>query len=33
MSTQVILPRIMQVGEDACMEMPSVLLSLGCKRP
>ncbi|MGB0665074.1 MAG: iron-containing alcohol dehydrogenase [Pontibacterium sp.] len=33
MSTQVILPRIMHVGEDACMEMPKVLASLGCQYP
>ncbi|NVK41546.1 MAG: iron-containing alcohol dehydrogenase [Oceanospirillaceae bacterium] len=33
MSTQVILPRIMQVGEDASQEVPNVLASLGCKRP
>ncbi|MEH6577959.1 MAG: iron-containing alcohol dehydrogenase [Amphritea sp.] len=33
MSTQVILPRIMQVGEGASQEIPSVLASLGCKRP
>ncbi len=33
MSTQVILPRIMQVGENASQEMPNVLASLGCKRP
>ena len=33
MSTQVILPRIMQVGEDASLEIPNILVSLGCKRP
>ncbi|MEH6470838.1 MAG: iron-containing alcohol dehydrogenase [Halopseudomonas sp.] len=33
MSTQVILPRIMQVGEGASQEIPHVLASLGCKRP
>ncbi|MGH1429840.1 MAG: iron-containing alcohol dehydrogenase [Neptuniibacter sp.] len=33
MSTQVILPRIMQVGEDASLEIPNILQSLGCKRP
>lgn len=33
MSTQVILPRIMQVGGDACMEMPTILESIDCKRP
>ncbi len=33
MSIQVILPRIMQVGEDASQEIPNVLASLGCKRP
>ncbi|NHI00278.1 iron-containing alcohol dehydrogenase [Oceanimonas sp. MB9] len=33
MSTQVILPRIMQVGEGASHELPDVLNSLGCCRP
>lgn len=33
MSTQVILPRIMQVGEGASQEIPNVLASLSCKRP
>ncbi len=33
MSTQVILPRIMQVGEDAVLQIPNILVSLGCKRP
>lgn len=33
MSTQVILPRIMQVGGGASKEVPNVLASLGCKRP
>lgn len=33
MSTQVILPRIMQVGEGASQEVPNVLASLGCQRP
>ncbi|MBY4678122.1 iron-containing alcohol dehydrogenase [Marinobacterium arenosum] len=33
MSTQVILPRIMQVGAGASQEIPSVLESLNCKRP
>lgn len=33
MSTQIILPRILQVGEDASLELPSVLASLGCKKP
>ncbi len=33
MSTQVILPRIMQVGEDAVLELPNILVSLGCNRP
>ncbi len=33
MSTQVILPRIMQVGAGASQEIPSVLASLGCQRP
>lgn len=33
MSTQVILPRIMQIGEDASQDIPSVLVNLGCSRP
>lgn len=33
MSTQVILPRIMQVGEGASQALPNVLESLGCQRP
>ncbi len=33
MSTQVILPRIMQVGEEASLEIPNILVSLGCNRP
>lgn len=33
MSTQVILPRIMQVGEDASLAIPTILDSLDCKRP
>lgn len=33
MSTQIILPRIMQVGENASQEVPHVLASLGCRRP
>lgn len=33
MSTQIILPRIMQVGEEASLELPNVLTSLGCKKP
>ncbi|MFP2769765.1 iron-containing alcohol dehydrogenase [Oceanisphaera sp. KMM 10153] len=33
MSNQIILPRIMQVGEGASNEVPNVLASLGCKRP
>ncbi|WMC09891.1 iron-containing alcohol dehydrogenase [Oceanimonas pelagia] len=33
MSTQVILPRILQVGAGASKEIPAVLASLGCKRP
>lgn len=33
MSNQVILPRIMQVGEDASLEIPNILVSLGCNRP
>ncbi len=33
MSAQVILPRIMQVGVNASLEIPNILESLGCKRP
>ncbi|MGH1543936.1 MAG: iron-containing alcohol dehydrogenase [Arenicella sp.] len=33
MSTQVILPRIMQVGENASQEIAVVLNSLGCSKP
>jgi alcohol dehydrogenase class IV len=32
MSSQIILPRIMQVGYDASLELPSVLASLNCNR-
>jgi alcohol dehydrogenase class IV len=33
MSSQIILPRIMQIGANASQELPSILVSLGCKRP
>ncbi|BBB31621.1 iron-containing alcohol dehydrogenase [Neptunomonas japonica] len=33
MSTQIILPRIMQVGEGASQEISSVLASLNCQKP
>lgn len=33
MSTQIVLPRVMQVGAAASQEIPNVLASLGCKRP
>ncbi|WP_428034174.1 iron-containing alcohol dehydrogenase [Amphritea sp.] len=33
MSTQIILPRVMQVGEGASQEIPTILTSLGCSRP
>ncbi|MGY8868826.1 MAG: iron-containing alcohol dehydrogenase [Pseudomonadales bacterium] len=33
MSTQIILPRIMQVGEGASQEISSVLASLSCQKP
>ena len=33
MSTQIILPRIMQVGAGACQEIPNILTSLNCKKP
>lgn len=33
MSTQIILPRIMQVGENASQEVAAVLASLGCQCP
>ncbi len=33
MSTQIILPRIMQLGAGASEQIPTVLASLGCTRP
>ena len=33
MSTQIILPRILQVGDGASREAGHILNSLGCKRP
>ncbi|RBO78317.1 iron-containing alcohol dehydrogenase [Marinomonas aquiplantarum] len=33
MSTQIILPRILQVGEDAALQIPNILESLGCNSP
>ena len=33
MSTQVILPRIMQIGEHASQDIPVVMTNLGCTRP
>lgn len=33
MSSQIIFPRIMQVGADASLEITNVLASLGCQRP
>ncbi|MEJ2418681.1 MAG: iron-containing alcohol dehydrogenase [Exilibacterium sp.] len=33
MSTQIILPRIMQLGAGASEQIPAVLASLGCTRP
>ncbi|SFM34036.1 iron-containing alcohol dehydrogenase [Marinobacter zhejiangensis] len=33
MSTQVILPRVMQIGEGASNQVPAILASLGCSRP
>ena len=33
MSSQIILPRIMQVGEDASAQVASILTSLGCAKP
>ncbi|UTW05588.1 iron-containing alcohol dehydrogenase (plasmid) [Amphritea atlantica] len=33
MSSQIILPRVMQVGEGASQEIPAILASLGCSRP
>ncbi|UTV98431.1 iron-containing alcohol dehydrogenase [Marinomonas rhizomae] len=33
MSTQIILPRMLQVGKDASRATPSILESLGCRRP
>ncbi|WP_461537033.1 iron-containing alcohol dehydrogenase [Spongorhabdus nitratireducens] len=32
-STQVVLPRILQVGADASQQLPDVLASLDCRRP
>ncbi|MGK0382178.1 MAG: alcohol dehydrogenase class IV, partial [Flavobacteriales bacterium] len=33
MSTQIILPRILQVGDGASKEAGNILKSLDCKRP
>jgi len=33
MSAQIILPRILQIGEHASAQLPSVLKSLNCRRP
>lgn len=33
MSTQILLPRIMQIGQGASRELPQVLRTLGCSRP
>ncbi len=33
MSSQIVLPRIMQVGENASLEIPNILMSLNCQRP
>jgi len=33
MSTQILLPQIMQVGKDASLEAPTILKSLGCNSP
>ena len=33
MSSQTILPRILQVGADAILELPHVIASLGCEHP
>lgn len=33
MSTQVILPRVMQIGEGASSQVSAILTSLGCSRP
>ena len=33
MSNQIILPRMMQVGKNAVLEIPKILVSLGCTRP
>jgi len=33
MSSQILLPRIMQIGADASREIPNVLASLNCRRP
>ncbi|MFT6408518.1 MAG: alcohol dehydrogenase class IV [Arenicella sp.] len=33
MSAQIILPRILQIGEHASAQLPNVLASIGCKQP
>lgn len=33
MSNEIILPRIMHIGADACLKIPSVLVALNCKKP
>ena len=33
MSTQIVLPRILQIGKHACAEIANVLESLGCSTP
>ncbi|MGK0375421.1 MAG: alcohol dehydrogenase class IV [Arenicella sp.] len=33
MSVQILLPRILQIGEHASEQLPDVLLSIGCKQP
>ncbi|MDH4560782.1 iron-containing alcohol dehydrogenase [Pseudomonas sp. BN411] len=33
MSARVLLPRIMEIGPDACLKVPEILLSLGSNKP
>ncbi|STZ76586.1 iron-containing alcohol dehydrogenase [Bergeriella denitrificans] len=33
MSAQIVLPRIMHVGKDACLKLPDTLATLGCNKP
>ncbi|MFT5277947.1 MAG: alcohol dehydrogenase class IV, partial [Granulosicoccus sp.] len=33
MSTQIVLPRILQIGSDASKQVMEIMTSLGCSRP